>query len=100
MNDVHDNRDRQQFEIAFDDGEVAFAAYRQEGGTIIFPHTVVPEQYEGQGVASRLAETALASARERGLKVAPSCRFFAHYMKTHPTTHDLLAPGTEALLEG
>jgi predicted GNAT family acetyltransferase len=100
MSEVRDNVQAGRFEIAFDDGEVAFAAYQIEGDSIVFPHTVVPEQYEEQGIASRLAEAALASTRARGLKVVPRCSFFANYMRTHPETHDLLASGTDGLLEG
>jgi len=97
---VVDNREARRFELELDGGDVAVAAYRLEGGSIIFPHTVVPEGYEGQGIGSRLIEAALASARERGLTVVPECSFFANYMKRHPETHDLLDPSAASLLDG
>ena len=97
---VVDNREAHRFELELDGGDVAVAAYLLDGGRIIFPHTVVPEGYEGQGIGSRLVEAALASARERGLSVVPECSFFAGYMKRHPETHDLLDPSARDLLEG
>ncbi len=92
MSDVTDNRAEQRFGLDLGEGEIAFAAYRLEGGRIVFPHTVVPEGHEGQGIGSRLVRAALASARERGLAVVPRCSFFAEYMTRHPETHDLLDP--------
>lgn len=100
MSEVRDNPQEQRFELDLGGGEIAFADYRLDGDAIIFPHTVVPAAHGGQGIGTRLVEAALTAARERGLKVVPRCSFFAHYMKVRPETHDLLAPGTEALLEG
>ena len=58
----------------------------------MFTHTEVPEAHEGQGIGTALIEHALASARERGLKVIPICPFFAAYMKKHSEVQDLLDP--------
>lgn len=99
MNDVRDNQEEGRFELVLDDGQVAFAEYRLAGERIIFPHTVVPEEHEGQGIASRLARHALAFAREQRLQVVPLCAFFREYMKRHPETHDLLAPEGRAMVE-
>jgi predicted GNAT family acetyltransferase len=95
---VRDNRARRRFEVLLDDGEFAFAEYSIAGGTIAFPHTVVPPKHEGQGIGGALAKAALNSAREQGLKVRPQCSFFAAYMARHPETQDLLAPGEHAAL--
>ncbi len=69
-----------RFEIALG-GQTAFAEYRLLSDGILFPHTVVPRAFEGQGIASRLARAALAYARERGLKVMPDCSFFVDYIR-------------------
>lgn len=98
MSSVIDNKERNRFEIPLDDGEVAFADYQRLNGAVLFPHTVVPEAYEGQGLGSQLVKAALATAREEGLKVMPQCAFFASYMKRHPETHDLLDPSYAKLL--
>ena len=74
------------------DGETAFAEFRVEPGVITFPHTVVPDAIEGQGVGSALVRAGLDHARAKGLKVKPACSFFAGYMARHPETQDLLHP--------
>lgn len=86
--DVVDNTTDHQFEIKLD-GQTAFAEYRLVHGAIILPHTVVPEAFEGKGVASRLAKYAMQYARDHDLKVIPLCPFMAAYMTKHPETHDL-----------
>jgi len=98
MSDVVDNQAAGRFELDLGDDETAIAEYRLEGRRIVFPHTVVPEGHEGQGIGTRLIKGALASARKRDLTVVPQCSFFASYMKRHPETHDLLDPAdAEAL---
>jgi predicted GNAT family acetyltransferase len=51
----------------------------------------VPEELEGQGIASRLVAGALADVRVNGWKVVPLYSFVRHYVETHPETQDLLA---------
>jgi predicted GNAT family acetyltransferase len=89
-------RTPQRFEIALDGGEVAFADYHVEGDSIVFPHTVTPRAFEGQGLASQLARAALAYAREQGLKVRPHCAFFRAYIGKHPEHQDLVHPDERA----
>jgi predicted GNAT family acetyltransferase len=88
--EVRDNPQRHRFEIDLGDGSFAFAEYTLPEGKIIFTHTEVPPEHEGQGLGTRLIEAALAAARERGLKVIPICPFFAAYMQRHPEVQDLL----------
>ena len=89
---VRDNSDKHRFEIDLGDGTFAIAEYTLPAGKIMFTHTEVPEAHEGQGIGTVLIEHALASARERGLKVIPICPFFAAYMKKHAEVQDLLDP--------
>lgn len=91
-------RTPRRFEIALDGGEVAFADYRIEGDSIVFPHTVTPRAFEGQGLASKLAQAALAYARDQGLKVRPHCAFFAAYIRKRPELHELVHPDERAAL--
>jgi len=88
---VRDNRAKDRFEIEID-GHVAIAQYVLAPDHIIFTHTEVPPELGGKGVATRLVEAGLASARERGLSVVPRCSVFGRYMMKHPETHDLMAP--------
>ena len=95
---VRDNAEKHRFEIDLSDGSVAVAQYALDEGKILFTHTEVPSAHEGKGVGSALVRFALASARERGLKVIPICPFFATYIKQHPEEQDLLDPAYRKLL--
>ena len=83
------NEETHRFE-AYLDGETAFAENVLHNGAIVLPHTVVPPAFEGRGVGSALATTALSYARDHGLTVKPSCPFIAGYIKRHPEWHDLV----------
>jgi predicted GNAT family acetyltransferase len=87
---IRDNPERHRFEADLGDGSLAIAQYRLEDGKIVFTHTEVPSAHEGKGIGSALIRFALASARERGLRVVPICPFFAAYIKRHEEVQDLL----------
>ena len=87
---ARDNSVKHRFEIELGDGELAIAQYTLSDGEIRFTHTEVPPAYQGKGVGSALVRFALASARERRLKVIPICPFFAEYIRRHPKEQDLL----------
>ena len=86
---VRDNPERHRFEVDLGDS-TAIAEYVLMTGKIMFTHTEVPPAHEGKGIGGALIKAALASARERGLKVIPTCPFFASYMKRHAEVQDLL----------
>ena len=90
--DIRDDPEKQRFEALLADGAVAVAEYRLCPGKIIFTHTEVPPEHEGEGIASALIRFALDSARARELEVVPLCPFVAAYMKKHAEVRDLLAP--------
>lgn len=71
-------------------GDTALAAYRREGGVLLFTHTEVPEGHEGEGVGTRLIAGALDQVRERGERIVPLCSFVRHYVDTHPEAADLV----------
>ena len=95
---VRDNAEKHRFEIDLGDGSFAIAQYRLPAGKITFTHTEVPPAHEGKGIGSLLVRTALASARDRGLKVIPICPFFTAYIKKHPEEQDLLDPAYRKIL--
>lgn len=57
---------------------------------ISFTHTAVPDAFEGQGVGSALARTALDQARADGLAVVAPCSFIAGWIDRHPAYADLV----------
>lgn len=95
--EVINNTEAHRFEVNLG-GDVAFAEYNLVDHGIILPHTVVPEAFEGRGVASALAKTALGYAREHGLKVIPTCPFMSGYIKKHPEWHDIVHDSFKAKL--
>ena len=99
MSDVQvtDNTAKSRFEAALE-GETAFAEYHLRPGQIVLPHTVVPPAFEGKGVASALARHAFGYARDKGLKVIPTCPFMAGWVKKHPEAHDLVDASCKAEL--
>lgn len=88
--EVADNPDKRRYEVTVD-GEVAGASYyRDADGVRIVTHTEVADEFEGQGVGSRLIAGALDDIRARGLRVTPLCPFAAAYIKRHPEYGDLV----------
>ncbi|WP_224276173.1 GNAT family N-acetyltransferase [Streptomyces sp. LS1784] len=87
---VTDNTAKSRFEI-HDDGELAgFAEYHRSGNEIAFIHTGIDPRFEGRGLGSRLARTALDAAREHQLAVLPYCPFIRDWMIKHPEYTDLI----------
>lgn len=95
--DVTHNRERHRFEVDLGDG-VAVAEYNRLSHALMFTHTEVPPAQEGQGIATRLIEASLETARQEGLKVIPACAAFAHYFRKHPEVRDLLEPSYVSVL--
>ncbi|HEX8400265.1 MAG TPA: GNAT family N-acetyltransferase [Allosphingosinicella sp.] len=92
MSDVRHHRERGCYELQVGEA-TAITAYRREGEVLSFTHTEVPEELEGQGIATRLIAGALDQVRADGLKIVPLCSFVRHYVETHSETQDLLAAG-------
>ncbi|MEU0288831.1 GNAT family N-acetyltransferase [Streptomyces sp. NPDC052492] len=75
------------------DGEskpAGIAQYIRTAELIAFVHTEVEPRYEGRGVGSALARTALDEARAAELRVLATCPFFAGWIARHPEYQDLL----------
>jgi uncharacterized protein len=88
---VRNNEADGAFEIEID-GHVALLQYFRRGSdTIVYPHTLVPPELEGHGLAARLAKHALEYARANGLRVVPRCPYVRAYLERHPEYQDLVA---------
>jgi predicted GNAT family acetyltransferase len=87
---VRDNPSENRFELTVE-GQTAIAAYCREGDRIVFTHTIVPRELEGQGIGTRLIEGALAQVRGEGLTVVPQCAFVAAYLRKHPEAAEIAA---------
>jgi predicted GNAT family acetyltransferase len=91
MIDVRDNSDESRYEASLDGQPVGFAHYRIEPGQVVFTHTEVRAEAEGQGVGTALVSWALSDARRRGLAVVPLCPFVRGFIARHPEYQDLVA---------
>jgi len=65
-------------------GDQAVLEYQVIGDTIYFLHTGVPSEYEGQGIANRLARAGLDFAREKGYRIVAQCSYVDAYLRRHP----------------
>jgi uncharacterized protein len=86
---VKDNTAKRRFEMEVE-GHLAIADYRQDGNTLHITHVEAPEALRGQGVAGKLMEGVVASARERGLKIIPICSYAVAWLRRHKEHQDLL----------
>ncbi len=86
---VTDNRAERRYE-AQAGGHLAKIDYILDEEHIVFTRTLVPEELENQGLASKMARTALEDARSRNLKVIPQCPFVAAYIEKHPEYQSLV----------
>ena len=88
---LSDNRDAHRFELHKDGVLAGRAEYNLLKGAVMFTHTEVSPQFEGQGLGSKLAAFALDDVRKRGLQVIPVCQYIAGYIRKHPQYQDLVS---------
>lgn len=81
---------RQRYEIVVAGELAGFVDYRAQGTSVTLVHTEVLPQFEGRGLAGRLAEFALEDLRQQGAKVVPACSYIAKYIQRHPQLQDLV----------
>lgn len=93
MSEVIHNTAEHRYEIDLDGPEVFAAAYYQMDGNgdRVLVHTEVPEEYQGEGIATRLARYVFDDARKTGVKLIPACWFMAEYYARHPEYQDVVA---------
>lgn len=76
-----------RFEI-HEGNSVGFLEYKYYKKDIAFVHTEVPENMEGRGVASALADYAFKFAKSENKLVMIYCPFISAYIKRHPELKD------------
>jgi len=86
---VQDNPDQQRYEAVRDGKVLGFAAYQRTDELVVFTHTEVDPEAEGQGVGGDLVRGALDHVRELGLRALPICPFVQAWIVRHPDYHDL-----------
>jgi NAD+ kinase len=89
---VVDNFELSRYEVQVASEVAGYVEYRRTPGRVDFLHTEVNQGFEGRGLASRLATSALDDVRERGWVATVTCPFMSGYVERHPEYNDLIAP--------
>jgi uncharacterized protein len=87
---ISDHPEAHRFELRKGGALAAYSEYNLLKGMLMFTHTEVLPQFEGQGLGSRLAAFALDDVRGRGLAAVPVCPFIAGYIRKHGEYRDLV----------
>jgi predicted GNAT family acetyltransferase len=91
-NTVVHNAEEHRYEILVDGTLAGFTKVKEgDGEIVVFPHTEVFPQFEGQGLGSQLVAGALDDVRVRGKRIIAECAYVAHFVEKHPDYADLLA---------
>ena len=92
--EVADNPERSRFELRDGDRVVGLASYVLVPGApsrgedaadrVVFFHTEVRPEYEGQGLAARLASFALDATVAAGRTIVALCPYIKVHLRRHP----------------
>ena len=88
--EVVDVPERSRYEARVAGALAGAAEYQLSQRLVVFTHTVVDPQYEGQGVGGRLVRAALDDVRAKGLHIVPLCPFVKTWIGSHPDYADLV----------
>lgn len=88
---ITNNEQLLHFETSLSNGEFAFVEYRWHNKELMLMHTLVPEGFEGRGIAGALAKYALEYAKANQLKIIVYCPYINAYLKRHTEYQVLLA---------
>jgi uncharacterized protein len=89
---ITNNAVQHRYEMTVDGKHAGHIQWRMHGeDTIDLVHTEVENEFEGRGLASKLAKFALDDARARGLKVVPTCTYIGGWIQKHPEYENVVA---------
>ncbi|WLQ04998.1 GNAT family N-acetyltransferase [Arthrobacter oryzae] len=100
---IRHNPERERFEVLVAGNVIGKAAYKTydagDSPQRIFYHTVINEEFGGQGLAGKLATAALDATVADGLAIVPVCPYIKKFLTTHPEYAGSTAAITPAHLE-
>jgi uncharacterized protein len=85
-----DNPEKHRFEWT-EKGMVVFADYFPARDALVIPHVEAPMPLRGTGAADRLMAALASHAREKRLKLVPTCGYAAAWFRRHRDAQDVLA---------
>lgn len=84
---IRNNPERERFEVLDAGNVIGKAEYKEyDGGGApqrIFYHTVINEEYGGQGLAGKLATAALNETAGAGIAIVPVCPYIKKFLTKH-----------------
>ncbi|MFD8528924.1 GNAT family N-acetyltransferase [Streptosporangium canum] len=81
------------FEAEVDGKHAGQLEFVRRDGVIVYTHTEVDAEFEGNGVGGALVRAALDGARAEGVKIVPRCPFVKTWVERHPGYADLVEGG-------
>jgi predicted GNAT family acetyltransferase len=88
--EVLDAAERSRYEILVDGAFAGFTHYQHCEGALVFDHTVIKEDFAGQGLASKLVRATLDDVRGRQRRIVPLCEYVAGWLVKNPDYGDLV----------
>lgn len=100
---IRNNPERERFEVLHAGNVIGKAAYKEydDSGAPqrIFYHTVINEEYGGQGLAGELATKALDETSGAGITLVPVCPYIKKFLTKHPEYAESTTAVTPAHLQ-
>ena len=92
---IRNNTELNAVEALIEGGEVVGTAEYRPGpdGSLVFFHTVVDDDREGQGIGGQLAAGVVQVARDEGVTIVPECSFIRSYLERHEEAQDVVTDG-------
>lgn len=87
--EVIHNVSQERFEVLLGE-QKAVLVYMIKAGLFLLLHTEVPPDYEGHGIAGKMAFEAMEYAKKQGLKIRSYCSYTTRYIERHKEYQDLL----------
>jgi uncharacterized protein len=88
--EVRNAPERSRYEILVDGTFAGFTHYQPFEGSLVFDHTVIKEEFAGQGLASKLVRATLDDVRAQQLRIVPLCEYIAAWLEKHADYDDLV----------
>jgi hypothetical protein len=83
MNEVKIDTQESRFVMEVDGDEV-YVSYIEDKDTLELSSTYTPQQLRGRGLAEIVVKAAFEYAKEKNLKVIPSCWYVSKFLEKHP----------------
>jgi uncharacterized protein len=91
MNEVVNDLQGSRFVLDVGGNEV-YVLYAEDNETIDLYSTYTPQQLRGQGLAEKVVLAAFEYAKEKNLKVIPSCWYVRVFLDKHPEFKNIVNP--------